>query len=265
MPVGIIGVLMPQFGFTVGGGGAAPNTPTLTCLDNKDGTATVTIVGSSGGSANEVYTQQGFPGSYPQVDQGGCTGDGSVSFSISAGVYYVVVHSTLNNQTAMTIIYLLVVGSYTTDLTHSPANIVRWLLVNAAQATTPISNGLWPAFHSSEPNMPDNCITVYNNGTGLVQGTTNTDNEIQEHYGIQVKVRSSNPETCYSKMQALCNYMDRQVNASSVTVSDDYGTSTYVVHALTRVGTIMDLGKDVSEGKRNTMTANYNASIIALS
>lgn len=258
---GMVGVLMPQFGYSTGGGGGSdPAIPTLACVDNGNGTATVTVSGSTAGSTNNIYTQRGFPGVNTQSLAGIRTGDGAVTFNLGPGIYYVVCNSVLSGFTSVSLIYYLTMGLPLSSLFHSPANIIRWLLIAAGQLTQPSVRGSWPCFVSAEPDQPDSCVTVYNNGTGLLQGTTNTDNEIQEHYGIQVRVRADDPDTCYTKMRLLTIYMDQNVLVSGVTI----GSHSYTVNALTRSGTIMDLGKDVSSSRRNIMTVNYTASIVSL-
>jgi len=75
-------------------------------------------------------------------------------------------------------------------LTHSPSDIVRQLLVNLALGVDPTTDETsdWPIYESREPDLPDDCITVYNTADKL-QGRTMTDGETQGQEGIQVRIR----------------------------------------------------------------------------
>ena len=141
------------------------------------------------------------------------------------------------------------------SLTNSPQYIIRQLLVNLAVGTNYSLGGSWPVYDGSEPDTPDNCITVY--GTDPeIQGHNLTDGEVTEQYGFQVRVRSVTNETGGSKAREIAQALDKSVNLTVVTISP----SSYVVVAVTRGSGPIPLGKEPST-KRYLHTINCKASI----
>lgn len=143
------------------------------------------------------------------------------------------------------------------SLNHSPAHIIRDLLVTLGLGTDPDDDGSWPIFVSREPNTPDSVITLYNaasksQGRRMVNGIT------VEHYGIQVRVRDASPTGGWVKANALAVALDQTIALDDVTVEDTDGTgsSTYKVYTVSRVGGILSLGKETPTSKRNLFTIN---------
>lgn len=100
----VTGLLGLGFGPTGSGAGPQPDKPTLTIVDNADGTGAVaTIAGSTAGSTNEVFTQaiSGGLGTAPEVSGGSRIGDGTVALSLTNGYYWANVVSTVNNCDAV--------------------------------------------------------------------------------------------------------------------------------------------------------------------
>lgn len=84
-------------GQTGSGPGVGPSVPSLTVVDNEDGTGAVaTVADSSGGSTNEVFVAD-WPGS-TFVSAGNRSGDGTVNLSLTVGPKFAYVKSTLNSQ-----------------------------------------------------------------------------------------------------------------------------------------------------------------------
>lgn len=141
------------------------------------------------------------------------------------------------------------------SLTNSPQYIIRQLLVDLAVGTNYSLGGSWPVYDGSEPDTPDNCITVY--GTDPeIQGHNLTDGEVTEQYGFQVRIRSVTNETGGSKAREIAQALDKNVNLTAVTISP----SSYVVVAVTRGSGPIPLGKEPST-KRYLHTINCKASI----
>jgi len=83
--------------------GSPPDTPGIAAVDNGDGTATVTISGSSAGAFNAASTMQisnDFSTS-SWTDQASRTGDGTIDMTLAAGYYWVRVVSSLGGQSAV--------------------------------------------------------------------------------------------------------------------------------------------------------------------
>lgn len=128
------------------------------------------------------------------------------------------------------------------SLSHSPAKVTRDLLIQAGLGSD--GGTSWPVFATSEPDAPDNAITVYN-AAGRGQGTTAPDGEVQESHGVQVRVRCATEETGYAKARAIAVALDAVANAL-ITIA---GTQ-YMVQLIDRSGDVLSLGKDPSSSRR---------------
>lgn len=143
------------------------------------------------------------------------------------------------------------------QLNHSPADIVRYLLVDLARGSLPEDETDWPIFVSQEADHPDSCITLYDT-SGILEGRAQISGEIQEHYGIQIRVRAANSTIAYAKISEINAWIDESVRNNLVTIEG----SQYLVYAITRKGGILSLGKEVSASKRNLYTVNAIVSLV---
>lgn len=121
---------------------------------------------------------------------------------------------------------------------HSPADVVRWLLVDLGYGTDPADAGAWPIFVSAEPSIPSNCVTCYDT-QGLDGGRISTTGERIEQPGVQIRVRGNDHATSYEKAMAIATAIDETVYQNTVTID---GTS-YSVHQISR-GQILAMGRD---------------------
>ena len=148
------------------------------------------------------------------------------------------------------------------SLNHSPAHVIRNLLVTLGLGTDPDDDGNWPMFVSQEPNAPDSVITVIDTSSRL-QGRLQKTGETQEHYGFLLQVRDANHKDGFAKANDLVVALDESNKRNDVTIEDVSGTgsSTYRVDAVTRKTGVIDLGKDVATSKRNLFTINAVVSL----
>lgn len=137
------------------------------------------------------------------------------------------------------------------SLIHSPSQIISQLLIDLALGTAPADAGSWPVHFSGEPNSPDNVITVYD-AAGVSDGRTQVDGQMQEHHGIQVRIRSTNHGTGFTKARAIAVALDESVLLNSVAISG----SVYLVYAVSRTGDVIALGKNHPIGDFNLFTIN---------
>lgn len=137
-------------------------------------------------------------------------------------------------------------------MTHSPADIVRKLLVDAGQGVASDNTSTdWQCFASGEPSNPDNCITVYDT-EGTSDGRHMVNGQLQYHYGIQLRIRGIDHKTGYDKAQTLRTWISEACYLATVSID----SSRYLVHAITHIGQVIALGKDVPRSKRNLFTIN---------
>lgn len=136
-------------------------------------------------------------------------------------------------------------------LNHQPASIIRTLLVTLGLGTEPSASGSWPIFDTSEPDTPDDVITMYDTA-GRKQGRVMSNGELQETHGIQIRVRAANSVTGYAKARALAVAIDQSVLRATVTM----GASEYLVQAISRTGDVLILGKESPTSRRSVYTIN---------
>lgn len=136
-------------------------------------------------------------------------------------------------------------------LTHSPADVLRHLLVELGQGVLPSVGGDWPIYVGAEPNTPDSVVTLYDTA-GRDDGRVMSDGERQEHHGVQIRLRDPDHQSGYLKARAVALALDQDIAQSEQTIA---GT-TYTVHAVSRTTDVISLGKEVPKSKRNLFTIN---------
>jgi len=143
----------------------------------------------------------------------------------------------------------------TGSLTHPPAEIIGQLLVDLSVGTNTLSAD-WAVFIESEPDTPDESITVFDTAN-TYQGTIQISGETQEFHGIQVRVRGGRYSTAWAIVNDVAVKMDTQVKRDIVTLS----SSTYNVHGAHRTSGPIHLGRESPQSKREIFTLNYLVSI----
>lgn len=140
-------------------------------------------------------------------------------------------------------------------MTHSPADVLRNLLVALGHGTLPSADGSWPISVAQEQDSPDDAMTLYDE-TGRKDGRAMTSGAVYEHHGVQLQLRAASFTTGQTKVDAVVTALDQDVESAGVTVDD----STYVVYAVSRPGTTNYLGHE-PESRRHLWTVSYLASI----
>lgn len=253
----MISVALPLRGFgPTTGGGSPPANPTISVVDNQDGTQTLTISNSSVGSSNVVFAQSA--GTETWTNSGSRVGNGTVTLTLTNGRYFLYVRSELNSQFAVSEVEVLWINDGTGGLAldHAPSAIIQHLLVTMGLGTYPSDSGLWPISATKEPDLPDNCVTIYDT-VGVQHGRDQIQGDKLEHYGIQFRIRSNDPIAGYAKAKNISTQVDRNVRLENVTISGDQ----YVVWAITRTSAVIPLpptssGMEVPTSKRRIWTIN---------
>ena len=134
----------------------------------------------------------------------------------------------------------------TTTLEHSPADIVRQLLIDLALG----ANGgvSWPVYASNEPssnnsNVPDALIVVTDTASRK-DGRSQVSGQLFQHYGVQILVRHPTHKVGFLKASAIERTLSENVNRQSVSLAAAVGetTDTYLVYSLS-VNPLLVLGK----------------------
>jgi hypothetical protein len=142
-------------------------------------------------------------------------------------------------------------------LTHSPADVLRRLLISLGHGTAPSADGLWPIYTGTLPDSPDSALLITDTA-GISQGRFQNDGETQESHGIQILVRDGKSTDGFEKARAVGVALDESIRLNSVTLADNTGTgnSTYLVYmAGTRSGPFA-IGQEKPGSKRHLFTIN---------
>lgn len=142
--------------------------------------------------------------------------------------------------------------------THGPSQIVQKVFIALGLGTQPASGAVWPIYVTSEPDVPDNVITIYDT-QGTPQGRAMVTGEIEENHGIQVRLRSTTVQVGRPKLEAIRRAMAMSVYDETVTID----SKIYLLHAFARIGQIIDLGKDATS-KRSLFTLNTELTLRVL-
>lgn len=120
----IIGIMLRGFGGTASA--SPPATPTLTAVDQENGTSIATIASSTTGSTNVVYTARlASMGSVTFTSSGTRTGDGNVTLTLSSGLYWAYVASSSGGLTSNSNFILLRVSTGTDAMFYQCLDEVR--------------------------------------------------------------------------------------------------------------------------------------------
>ena len=148
-------------------------------------------------------------------------------------------------------------------LTASKAEVIQQLLIDAAlgvvySSVTSNQPTDWRVHVAREPDMPDNAITIYDTA-GRIHGRFQATGEVQEHNGVQIRVRSADYDAGNRKIQAIADYLDETLYQATVTVLDSSGTNAqaFSLHSASRVGSVNYLGIDEENQSRYLFTVNY--------
>ncbi len=142
-------------------------------------------------------------------------------------------------------------------LHHSPAYVIRQLLVDLGLGSNPASGTDWPVFSPKLPATPDNAIVV--RGTlGTSDGRSQVNGESQMHHGFQIMVRASTDSEGEVKAQAILDALDKNVYREGVTVD---GTN-YCIHSVSLKGDVIPIGTETPTSKRVLFTINYTVYLV---
>lgn len=142
-------------------------------------------------------------------------------------------------------------------ITHSQCDVMRQLLIDlslAGDVASDPDDETWPARAGFEVPVPDNAITVRDT-TGFVHGQSQIDGEVFEHHGLQIRVRGEDEATSGLKARRIWDAL-KSIHLRTVAVD----SARYLVQAVSRSGSILDLGNEPGS-QRRIHTINVVASI----
>lgn len=143
-------------------------------------------------------------------------------------------------------------------LDHSPADILRHLLVDLGYGVYPTAGDLdvWPIHSDQEPNTPDRAITVYNTA-GRDDGRIHTSGRMIEHHGFQVRIRDTSSNAGFAKAREVAVALDENIRLNTVTI----GSSEYLVYAVSCSSDVLPLPRETPSSQRYVFTVNGTVTI----
>lgn len=143
-------------------------------------------------------------------------------------------------------------------LTHSPADILRHLLISRSIGTLPEDSSDWPIYAIRMPANPDNLICVYNT-QGVIGGKHHVTKTTIERHGIQISIASASHLVGLAKANEICEVLDDTVYETL-----SIGTSQYRIHGFVRTSSILS-NKTTNISKQNSTTVNFIMAVTQLS
>jgi hypothetical protein len=140
------------------------------------------------------------------------------------------------------------------------ADIVRQLLIDKTLGVNSLEDD-WSVFVGVRPDEPDAQILV-SRGVGILEGRLHPTGEIVEQEAVQIVVEHPRYDIAEQKIIAITSTLDTNTLDEEITVIDAYGTgtTTYIIHALTRRSSILGLGVDQNRRSRYSFSVNYTLS-----
>ncbi len=135
-------------------------------------------------------------------------------------------------------------------MNQPPTLVLRAALGVKNLVTLPRHAGEWPSFTSFLPDVdaakkvPANAVCLYDT-TGHKHGRLMRTGEVLQHWGVQVKVRSSDYQVGWMKANKIAAEMD-----TTKRLAIDAGNYLYLLHAISR-GPVLAMGRDPNDQKRN--------------
>jgi len=111
----------------------------------------------------------------------------------------------------------------------------------------------WPLYVSSMPDgdgVKTNCGAVYDTA-GILDGKLSS-GEVVQHPGIQLRIRSSDYEVGYAKIEELALALDN-VNQDTIVVKGN----TYLLQNISRTTSVVPLGSERGYKRRFVFTVNF--------
>lgn len=129
-------------------------------------------------------------------------------------------------------------------LDHSAADVLRYLMGTLGLGVNPEVGSVdgsedWIITVSQMPDSPDRRITIYDT-TGITDNRNHIDGTLDEHKGVMIQARCSDRTEGQAKAEEIQEVLDQDVYEETVSI----GLNTYVVHSVSRRGTINYLGKE---------------------
>ena len=145
-------------------------------------------------------------------------------------------------------------GTAGESLDVSPAILLRQYIIDVITLLqTPSGAAVWPCYVGFMPDgdfVPDDSVCIYDTA-GVKDGRLMVGPTIQ-HYGIQLRIRSTEYQEGWTRADAISSGLDAVVNYDL-----DYNGETYHIYNVSRTTPIVPLGMEEETKRRWLFTANF--------
>ncbi len=142
----------------------------------------------------------------------------------------------------------------------SPAEVIRQMLLTSALVTAPAAKADWPCYVSNMPDgdgVKNEAVAVYDTNP-LVDGREMRTGEVIEHFGVQVKVRSTEYRIGWNKITAIADRCASVIRTNVIV--DDF---TFTLQNVT-TGRVLPNGVEEGTKRRNIFTLNCTVTMSAV-
>ena len=136
-------------------------------------------------------------------------------------------------------------------MSDSPASILATYLAQQLITTVPSTGSTWPLWVGSLPPGTNNAGAIYNTSP-IKDGRHMSTGFVVKHYGVQVKIRSTNEENGWNKCNSIQGLFDTVHNVN-ITI----GTTVYQIQNISQVSGIIPLGSEPGTVRRYLFTMNF--------
>lgn len=145
------------------------------------------------------------------------------------------------------------------SLLHSPADIIRYLMVAQGYGSLPSLSSTWPISVGRENKEAESTITVYDD-EGRDRGRIMNDGSRPVLEGYQIRFRSTDPKAAFLKARATMVAMDA-LYLVTVPIADSAGVRRYyTVHSINR-GLLINLSENLPTSSHGIYVCNCLSSI----
>lgn len=151
-------------------------------------------------------------------------------------------------------------------MNHSPAYILRSILLAQGIVTDHLDNEDWACFIGMEPDKDtrDNIVVVVNR-EGRENGRLQIDGRRIEKPGVQFVIRGDDSERAYAKAKEIEQFCNEELYRTTIQLNDflqedgnDPETySVYLVESLTQTSLVLSVGREPGNSNRYIFSINY--------
>jgi hypothetical protein len=123
-------------------------------------------------------------------------------------------------------------------------------------------NTVWmgATYVSTDPDMPHK-VTIINDTTGVSDGRVQISGELQQHYGLQARVRSDEYSDGWVRANAIRTLLSEGIDQAEISFND--GTK-FLVWCAAQIKDVMYIGRELPATNRKLFTLNFTITAVEI-